>query len=271
MKRYRQFEPVIISDFKGSQWEHPEHSHNHYEIIFIKEGSGNHIINGNAVSYESGSVFLLGPEEYHYFEIEQCTHFIYLKFTDAYLYRKTGMSPSTIHQLEYLIKSRETHQAGFNLPERERCTVRLIFNVIISLQHHILDNQELIWYQLLTLSSVLKRNMPELQAVGNRSRDLQAIFCYIHKNIYEPDLLRAQHMAKHFNLATEYLGTYFKRNAGITLRNYISQYRNILIQQRMNGGRMSLKEIAVEFGLTDSSHLSKVLQKDISPVRNQKE
>ncbi|MBZ4192507.1 helix-turn-helix transcriptional regulator [Niabella beijingensis] len=259
MKRYRQFEPLLISDFKASRWKHPEHNHNHYELIFIREGSGHHIINGNALSYTGGAVFLLGPEEQHYFKIRERTHFIYLKFTDAYLHHADGPQ-AAVHHLEYLIKSRETHQAGFKLPEQELAIVSLIFDILIALKPDPTGNRELIWHQLLALSHILKRNMPELKTAGNRSRDLQAVFCYIHKYIYEPDQLRARMMAEHFNIATEYLGAYFKRNTGITLRAYIRQYRSTLIRQRISGGRTGLKEIAAEFGLTDTSHLIKVLQ-----------
>jgi len=68
-------------------------------------------------------------------------------------------------------------------------------------------------------------------------------------------------MAQHFNIANDYLGIYFKRQAGITLRNYIQNYRRTLISQRITAGRVTLKEIAVEFGLTDVSHLTKIRHK----------
>jgi len=263
MERYRQFEPILISEFKSSVWTHPEHNHNHYELIFILSGEGSHVINGYAVPYQSDAVFFIGPEEYHYFDIKQETHFIYLKFTDAYIYRTTAESGHLTRQLEYLIKSRETHQHGFPILAADLQTVRLLFNVIASLKHDIFANQDLIWHQLLSISMLLVRNMPELQMDGTRSRDLQAMFCYIHKNIYTPNLLRSQVMAPHFNIAADYLGTYFKRQVGMTIRTYIHQYRNTLIRQRIAAGRMILKEIADEFGLTDVSHLTKILGKEV--------
>ncbi|HAK29934.1 MULTISPECIES: helix-turn-helix domain-containing protein [Sphingobacterium] len=68
-------------------------------------------------------------------------------------------------------------------------------------------------------------------------------------------------MAEHFNIANDYLGIYFKRQAGITLREYIQNYRNTLIRQRIATGRVTLKEIVAEFGLTDVSHLNKIIHK----------
>jgi YesN/AraC family two-component response regulator len=103
--------------------------------------------------------------------------------------------------------------------------------------------------------------MPELKKPANGSKDMQAIFCYIHKHIYEPRLLKLPMMAANFNIAGEYMGPYFKRNAGVTLRDYIRDYRNELIKQRIASGRYNLKQIAAEFGLTDGSYLSKIVRK----------
>ncbi|WP_121809586.1 AraC family transcriptional regulator [Mucilaginibacter kameinonensis] len=261
MERYRQFEPVLISDFETGKWSHPEHNHNHYELIYIKKGTGSHIINRLSVSYNAGDVFLLGPEESHYFEIEETTRFIYLKFTDLYIHQAGNKTSNGAQNLEYLIKSRETHLSGFALNNADRHTIEMIFNVIVSLKHDMFLNEQLIWMQIIALSAVLQRNMPELKKPANGSKDMQAIFCYIHKHIYEPRLLKLPVMAASFNIAGEYMGPYFKRNTGVTLRDYIRDYRNELIKQRIASGRYNLKQIAAEFGLTDESHVSKIVHK----------
>lgn len=257
MKRYRQFEPVVISDFEVTQWQHPVHNHNHYELIYIKHGSGSHHINEVPVAYSTGDIFLLGPEEAHYFAIAEPTRFIFLKFTDMYIHQ----SGSGVQDLEYLIKSRETHLSGFRLSDHDRHTVELIFDVIVYLKHDMLMNGQLIWMQILMLSHILQRNMPELKSVAHGSKDMQAIFCYIHKHIYTPDKLKADVIATNFNITGNYIGLYFKKNAGITLRDYIRNYRNNLIRQRIDSGQYSLKQIAADFELTDESHVSKLMQK----------
>lgn len=260
IKRYKQFEPLIISDFETAEWSHPVHKHNHYELIYIKQGSGNHVINSLPVNYCKGDVFLIGPEEEHYFEVASRTRFIYLKFTDAYIHQSSVNQIKGLQHLEYLIKSRETHQSGFNLILQDQITVDLIIEVILSLSHNKLQNEQLIWTQLFTLAAILQRNMPEMQISANRTQDIQAVFCYIHKHIYTPEHLKAAVMSGHFKFSKDYMGSYFKRHTGLTLRNYISEYRKNLIRQRLNSGRFNLKQIAAEFGLTDESHVSKLLK-----------
>lgn len=259
-KRYKQFEPVVISDFEVSEWQHPVHKHNHYELIQIKHGSGKHMINSNEISYAPGDVFLLGPEEEHYFEVMEKTRFIYLKFTDLYIHQENGMTGDAIKHLEYLIKSRETHHSGFKLSADDQHTAGLLFDVIASLKDDLLRNEQLIWMQVLALANLLQRNMPEIRVSANRSRDMQAVFCYIHKHIYSPENLKADVMARHFRFTSDYIGPYFKRNTGMTLRKYIGDYRNSLIRQRLESGRFTLKQLATEFRLTDESHVSKLLK-----------
>jgi AraC family L-rhamnose operon regulatory protein RhaS len=260
MKRYKQFQALAISEFKTAVWEHPVHKHNHYELIVIRQGSGVHHINGNDIPYNGSAIFLVGPDEEHFFEITEPTHFIYIKFTDAYIHQVNSGSSFGLQQLEYLIKSRETHLADFHLNEADRLTADLVITVILSLKQDLLSNEQLIWLQVLALAALLQRNMPELKATAQRSKDMQAVFCYVHKNIYVPARLKSPVMASHFNTTPDYIGPYFKRNAGVTLRDYIKDYRKGLILQRLDSGNYSLKQIAAEFGLTDESHVSKSLQ-----------
>jgi AraC family L-rhamnose operon regulatory protein RhaS len=259
MKRYKQFKPLVIEDFEASEWPHAPHQHNHYEMIFIHHGNGVHYIQGKDISYTGGDIFLIGPDEEHYFAIETATRFTFIKFTDVYIHQIGQGSSYGLQQLEYLIKSRETHLSGFHLTQADKNTTHEIVNVILSLQQDVLSNEPLLWLQVLALAMVLHRNMPELKITANRSRDIQAIFCYLHKFIYTPEQLRSSAMAAHFNTTADYIGPYFKRNTGITLRNYIGGYRKSLIKQRMESGNYSLKQIAAEFGLTDESHVSKII------------
>ncbi|WP_412467256.1 AraC family ligand binding domain-containing protein [Pedobacter sp. KLB.chiD] len=259
MKRYVQFQPIVISAFETGKWHHPVHRHNHYELIYIKSGSGRHVINENPIPYREGNLFLIGPEDDHRFEIDKKTLFIYIKFTDIYIHQAENNSAG-LQYLEYLIKSRETHFLSFNFTVDDQLIVAHIIALILSLNNNMLQNEALIWSQILMLSVIIQRNMPEIKSNAQRSKDIQTVFCYLHKNIYQPKNLKASIMAAHFELSADYIGPYFKRNTGITLRRYIHDYRKNLIRLRIESGRFGLKQIAAEFGLVDESHVSKLMR-----------
>lgn len=260
MKRYKQFQPLVISAFEVSEWPHPVHQHNHYELIYISHGTGLHKIGENEVIYGQGDIFLVGPDDEHFFTITTSTKFVFIKFTEVYIHQLNAGSAYGLQQLEYLIKSRETHFSAFHLTDMDRTTIAGIIQVILSLKQDILYNEQLIWLQVLTIAALLQRNMPELKVTIGRSRDMQAVFCYVHKHIYTPAKLRSTVIASQFNTTADYIGPYFKRNAGITLREYIAVYRKNLIRKRLETGNYSLKQVAAEFGLTDESHVSKLLK-----------
>jgi AraC family transcriptional regulator, L-rhamnose operon regulatory protein RhaS len=261
MKRYRQFQPVLVSAFEVSEWHHPVHSHNHYELIYIKKGTGIHHINKMKVTYKPGDIFLLGPQEEHYFDIQQSTRFIYLKFTDLYIRERRDPMHHAVKEMEYLIHNREAHLTGFKLTAHDQLLTDHIFSLIEILKLESGPNERLIWQQVISLSVILKRNLPEIIADKNAENQMEGLFAYIHENIYSPEKLRSAVMAVSFNTAANYIGPYFKRNAGISLRSYVRSYRHMLIMKRIQSGNYSLKQIAAEFGLTDESHVHKIIKK----------
>ncbi|MBB6498724.1 AraC family ligand binding domain-containing protein [Pedobacter cryoconitis] len=262
MKRYRQFQPVIISSFEVKKWAHPVHNHNHYELIYIKKGSGDHYLNKEIITYAQGNLFLLGPEDEHYFKIRESTHFVFLKFTDLYLHGEEQFKEQWVREMEYLIKNRETRLSRFELNVQDQLVIGQIYEVIISLKHSLVANERLVWLQIMAIATLLKRNLPEITATPQKNREMEAVFAYIHEYIYNPGKLKAEIMAKQFHTTADYIGPYFKRNTGLTLRDYIGDYRKTLIRKRMESGHYSLKQIAAEFGLTDESHVSKLLKRE---------
>ncbi|WP_316812130.1 AraC family transcriptional regulator [Pedobacter heparinus] len=262
MKRFKQFQALVISDIETDAWPYPVHRHNHYELIYVYKGSGTHQINGNNIPFGQGDFFLLGPDEDHYFKIDSPARLILMKFTDSYIHQVNAGTSYGLQQLEYLIKSKETHLNGFHLTDADQHSAAAVVEVILSLGKDFFSNERTIWLQMLTLAVLLQRNMPEMKIAAERTRDMQALFCYIHKHVYQPANLRSAAMAGTFNTTPDYIGSYFKRNTGITLRTYINQYRKELIRRRLESRNYTLKEIAAEFGLTDESHVKKVLQKN---------
>lgn len=83
MQRYLLHTPFSIYHFEATTWNHPVHKHSYFEIIFILKGNGIHNINGNTFAYTEGDVFLLGPEDFHDFEINALTEFCFVRFNDS--------------------------------------------------------------------------------------------------------------------------------------------------------------------------------------------
>jgi AraC family L-rhamnose operon regulatory protein RhaS len=70
--------------------------------------------------YAKGDLFLSGPDEEHSFQIGEPTRFVFIKFTHDYIHQANRGTSYGLQQLEYLIKSRETHLSGFCLNQQDQ-------------------------------------------------------------------------------------------------------------------------------------------------------
>jgi AraC-like DNA-binding protein len=271
MKRLRQFEPFILSDFEVDVYPLPRHNHTYYEIIYIYHGSGNHCLNNNNFSYQAGDLFLLTPEDNHYFVVEQKTRFVFLKFTDSFFYNQRYTSPGFFdREVEPVIRNKFLQELKPGLTVADKNFIRSIIDNITAINTPSADETAaIVFYQLLSIIEMVKKALAKHdQAPGYfLQRNNEQLLSFIHQHIYTPELIQIKSISENFNISPAYFGAYFKRNFGISYREYLNQYRINLIERRLINSRLTLKEIASEFGLVDESHLSRYFknQKKISP------
>jgi AraC-like DNA-binding protein len=271
MKRLRQFEPFILSDFEVDVYPLPRHNHTYYEIIYIYHGNGRHCLNNNNLNYQTGDLFLLTPEDNHYFVVEQKTRFVFLKFTDSFFYNQRYTSPGFFdREVEPVIRNKFLQEIKPELTVPDKVFLKSIIDNITAIKTPSADETAaLVFYQLLSIIEMVKK---ALMKHGHNpqyflQRNNEQLLSFIHQHIYTPELIQIKAISENFNISPAYFGAYFKRNFGISYRGYLNQYRINLIERRLISSKLTLKEIASEFGLVDESHLSRYFksQKKISP------
>ncbi|MBD8487168.1 helix-turn-helix domain-containing protein [Echinicola sp. CAU 1574] len=261
MKRYKQFDDLIIDDFELSSWNHPLHNHNHYEIIFIAHGIGLHILNGQKIAYSQGDLFLLGPSDKHEFMIDEKTRFIYFKFTKRYINDPSPLTiPATWKSLSETLIKHPARKRGslIKLDTDKKQTSRLMELIIVE---SLKPNSGQVIYQLfIALALIIKRNLKEDFYSSTSKPITEEILEYIDQNIRDPDKLTIQHLSTCFHLSPNYLGIWFKKQVGSSLREYIGEFRLKLILRLLEKQQLSNKQIAAEFGFVDESHLYKFVK-----------
>ncbi len=270
MKRFNQYEPFNISLFTLSEWPYPLHNHNHFEIIFIHSGEGIHWVNEHRFGYQAGDVFLLGPEDYHRFEISTLTQFCYIRFTELFFRgNKPGERDKDWQQtVEYLFHT--PYQACGSLVKDADEKKRLDHLLAVLLDEYNHRNaqfaEHILGHVLQSIISILARNIAA-QSLGKdaegrlRSQTLEEVLVYVRRHIYEPEMLRLEHLAGHFHYSANYLSTFFKRQTGESLQQYILRYKLKLVETRLRYSDWSISQIAFQFGFTDESHLGKLFKK----------
>jgi AraC-like DNA-binding protein len=276
MKRFNQYEPYTISHFELSEWPYPLHNHNHFEIIFIHQGSGSHVINEHQFDYREGDVFLLGPQDSHTFRISTSTLFTYIRFTELF-FGNSQKEPSVKNlkqSIEYLFHTPYQSFGSLIKDSGEKKKVESLISVLLeeyadrkkTFAEHIID------YSIRSLIAILARNI-SAQAIfsqegeNKRSQALEDILIYVRQHIYYPEKLRMEVLAQHLGYSPNYLSIFFKRQTGESLQQYIVRYKLKLVETRLRYSEWNISQIAFELGFSDESHLSKLFKKyyQISP------
>ncbi len=265
MPKLNQFETLVIDEFEEDKFHLPTHSHTYYEIIYIIKGNGIHHLNNNLLSYKTGDLFVISPDDEHYFDIKKSTRFVFIKFTDNYFNSNKKLSCD-----EFLLNTPENFMRDKSLKENvlkldEPCKTILkntIENITAYNSKTNVSSSPIVFYQVLSIFGLIKETMRcmNMQITGT-GIDNEQIISYIHQNIYNPKLVQIKSISTHFNIATTYFGTYFKRSFSITYRDYINNLRTKLIEKRFFNNQVPIKQIAYEFGFTDESHLSNYFKK----------
>ena len=267
MKRYIQNEPFNIYCFESSKWEHQVHKHNHFEIIYIKNGRGKHFVNNNGFEYFGGEVFLLGPEDFHYFEIKEATNFAFIRFMEIFFKEEENEFSSWQETIKFLLYAPYQSYGSIVKKDGEKILLQHLFEALI-LEYNTSHSST---YNLMidsimkAILTVLARNMiNQTSAINKNEKSLQPIepiIMYIRQNILQPEMLRIDKMAERFNYSPHYLSIYFKKHMGMPIQQYILQYKLKLIENRLKYSTTSISEIAYDFNFTDESHLNKIFKK----------
>ena len=238
---------------------------NFFELIFIIEGTGIQIVNKNRFSYRKGNLFLLTPQDVYSFDIATSTKFFFLRFNELYVKEKNTKDKEAIQRVEYILQN-ASHRPGCIL--KNKADKPVIASLIESILQEQTNRQ--LYFNKVTeqitgaIITIVARNIA-LKLPKNikesTGEPVLEILHYIQENIFEPKMLRANILSKHFSISLSYLGRYFKKQTGETLQHYITNYKLRLVETRLLYSDMTINEIAYELNFTDESHLNRAFKK----------
>lgn len=264
MIREQLYEPYAISVQTMNEYPKGARQTAFFELVYVLGGEGRHCVNDNRFAYKQGDMFLLTPNDLHDFAIDTTTEFFFLRFNDVYL-KSNGIVKDNIQRLEYLLYNAKQVPGSILQHESDKPLVKAMIEAIIRAQ----INRDSCWDKLIlslvnTLVVVLARNieknLPQVYE-DNKEEKAQDIIQYIQANIYNPQLIKAEHVSHEFGISLAYLGRYFKKHTGKTMQDYIASYKTKLIENRLRYSTMRLSEIVDELGFADESHFNKFFKK----------
>lgn len=231
-------------------------------MVYVIAGKGFLKINDNISSYSKGSLILLTPNDQHNLEIIENTDLLLVKFSERYV---KNYKWNSINSMECLLYG-ASFLSGCILQNKP--DVVLVNSIVDSLLHGLnypdLYQEELTFNYVNALIVIAARNISKMRAehiTSNSDKRAIDIINYIQGNIHDPALLKVSAISEKFGFSQTYLGSYFKKQCGETIQQYISNYKMRLIEHRVLFSDMRVNEIVTEFGFSDESHLNKFFKK----------
>ncbi|MCP1996099.1 AraC family transcriptional regulator [Flavobacterium sp. HSC-61S13] len=244
---------------------------NFFQIVYIVKGRGQQWVNDHKAPYQSGDLLLLIPEDKYSFDVEETTEFLFIKFNNFYLHDKK-LGTDSVHQLEYILNNTSLRiGCVINSPNDKKLVESLTRTISDENRQQQLYSNDMVQQLINTLIMVIARNiaihLPE-KIKASTDTKVGDILQYIQSNIYQPEQLRLEVIAKHLGFSETYISRFFKKHTDETIQQYATHYRMNLIENRLKYSDMRIGEIAFEFGFNDESHLNKFVrkQKNLAPT-----
>lgn len=237
---------------------------NFFQIVYIVKGQGKQWVNDHVTEYQPGDLLLLIPEDKYSFDVELTTEFLFIKFNNFYLHEKK-LGTDSVHRLEYILHNINLKIGCIISNASDRKLVKSLTRTISEENNHQkLYAKDIVQQLINTLIMVIARNiavhLPD-KIKEHTNTKVGDILQYIQSNIYQPEQLRLEAIAKNLGFSDTYISRFFKKYTNETIQQYVTQYRMNLIENRLKYSDMRIGEIAFEFGFNDESHLNKFFKK----------
>lgn len=235
---------------------------NFFEFVYVLSGKGIHGINGNQVPFGKGNLFLITPNDYHSFGLDDVCEFLVIRFAPQYV---KSYSWQSIDHIECLLYYASHFSGSILINEPDKLMVHtLMQNLKLTVDRNPIYSEDLKRHLVNAIIVIAARNITVTQPKDispNADIRLMQILDYIQGHIRQPELLRITIIAEKFGLSPTYLGSYFRKQCNESMQQYISSYRIRLIEHRLRFSDKRIHEIADEFGFADESHINKFFKR----------
>ena len=270
MQRFSLQDTFLIKKFKKLDRHQDEDKRTYFEIIFIEEGKGKHFINEFIITYNTGDIFLIAPDDTHWFDINEVTTFCYFQFTESLFSSKMNLPDRSywLHRIERIIQHPNLMPGDVIVGDSDKELIWQIHNAIVQeyemakeFYKHNISN--MVSTALSIIARNITRDLKPRSYTSNKDQHttIDDILNYIRQHVYDRDKMKVSAIAEKLSMTSSGLSAYFKKKTGDSLHHYIIMYKLHLVKYRLKNTDFTVSEIAYQLGFTDESHLTRIFKK----------
>ncbi len=242
---------ITCRESGGNFYSFPKHWHSYYEIELVLAGRGIHDINGHQYPEAPGDVFIMRLNDCHSFLLEEEGRHLVVEVPVKCL-------PHDVEEVLMMVRG----DVITHLENDEFQKLLTQYTILKDSEKEGAFNRMKLNYIcagiIMLILSYLDEDMAESFSQANLR--LREIIAYIQKNLQTP--LTLQTIADEFYISKEYLRSFFKKNAGISLTEYIRKVRLERAVELLQNTNMSVSEISEQAGFTAISSFMRLFKKE---------
>lgn len=247
-------------------------------LVYVRQGKGTVCFDFQNIPFQKGKLFLIPFDTQYIFKSAKESKFLIVEcpqyfITQIRLESDRIETCDNMYKLTYIIHNFHTKSGCVFYVEEDGVLAEQLLYTIEREYLNPIQDYLIIRQCMAIILNLIARNLKQNdfgQSEENKKKqDVMKLITYVQKNIANRKGLSIESLSKEFGIAKTYIGEYFKKQAGVSLQDYILDYKLKLVEIRLKYSTMRLKEIAFELDFNDESHLSKIFKKfkGISPSK----
>ncbi|MBB2148174.1 AraC family transcriptional regulator [Pedobacter gandavensis] len=265
MGSLKQFSAVNVQRVIINEGTEKDIVNDFYEFLYICSGDGKFRKEGQEVSFENGDIFFIRRlKQYHILAVT-AVEVITIRFTEAGKSVLRGLIDKNSNIVVSLSKAQSPLNLKIRLKNDDLAFAEKVILLMLDMNQHPEKNENLFYFQLLTLVSVIERNLSFGENKNSRrtgGKSIDKILKHIHKNLKDPQMLSLTGLAETFRMTLHQLSIYFKQEMGVSIKGYIGRERLRATAHLLIHSADTISQICRSFGYADESHFYKRFKKE---------
>jgi|GEM_PF-390205 len=239
-------------------------------LVHVQEGQGMAYYDAQAIPFQKDKLFLIPFATRYVFQSEGPSQFLVVEcpqsfITQIRLEADRIETCDNLHKLTYITHHFHT-KAGCVFRNQEDAELAAYLLKAVERestnpnQDYLIIRQGMAILLNLVARNLIQSDFEQLTA-SKQEQDIMKLIAHIQKNCTNRQEVTIEALSETFGIAKSYLGEYVKKHLGISLQEYILDYKFQLAEIRLKYSTMRLKEIAFELDFNDESHFSKLFKK----------
>lgn len=257
-------QPIEISKYNSVSKANANAKKESYEILYFESGNGILTKNSTDISFTAGNLFFINKGNLSTIKNKNNITLYIISFTEDVKFILKDLIKTSKGKAVQPLRAKAETNARITINQEDQNILIALFATLTLLQKDFFHNANLMYYHLLSVITIMERNLPlqpNTQEKGLLEPAIQPIIKHIYKNLRTPEMLSLAYIAHTFGMTKNQLGVFFKKELNISVKQYILKTKMEAIAKKIEQQKLSLSEIAYEYGFTDESHFYKSFKK----------